>query len=862
MTQLDEYPLGLLQSPNEQADPIGHRCWNGNDRMILGFMQSQMYAAEIQYIASCTTSAEAFRTLRTHHEKRSGLTQLQLIQNLMQITFDDDPTHFDNNITTFRDLVYRIESIGHVDVHRLGLLFLLLNLKSSHPTVHDALAVALMDGSISVELMENRMQYYFEMHGAQQGQQHMSGSSITLPAQLPLRTVMCPNCKRPGHSIEFCIAPGGKMEGLSMQDAIDRQCVVRDNMRQHVKPREETNAPSNGTLLKLDNDGSVWIASICYRPDSKISAALANSEHPILDPDLDKYSDWPAGSSADMVLDTSAILIASINSTNVALLSHPTNIPFFLDSGASSHISCVCSDFVTLKQLDEPRKISGVGNASGPHAIMSHSSFHYIMNLIDDYSGYNWTHLLKAKSDAFGAFCTWLTATEIQSGKKLCYVLTDNGELRSTDMAHWCADCGITHQFTAPHTSAQNGRVERLHRTLMDKARTMCLACDAPLQMWDEFIVTTSYLTNLTASRTLNGHTPHKLWFNAKPSISHLREIGCRAYVLISRNNPKIAARSLECILIGYTPNSKAYRCWDRQGSHVIGSHHVHFIEHLQGSSHTLTPGVIINPLEDTADHNAPSFPSFAAPPPPLPSPLILSPPTHPPSTSPLPLCCSARRHIPAPTQQETCDGLEPKKGVTADLIQAVLALAKEKHEDDVSTASAHQSGEDSCHTRSETAMFVDVEDPDLPTWGQAIASSEQGKWLEGAQEEIHSLEDMEVFQLVPRLAVPSGRKILRGKFICKLKHDKLGNPTRYKVRWVAKGFQQVWGRDYTNTTSPTTCLASMHTILHIATCNDWRTDQYDVKTAFLNGILSEKEVQFMEQPPSFAAPGSESHVW
>ncbi len=610
MTQLDKYPLGLLRSPNERADPIGHRCWNGNDCMILGFMQSQMYAAEIQYIASCATSAEAFRTLRTCHEKRSGLTQLQLIQNLMQITFDDNPAHFDNNMTTFRDLVYRIESIGHVDVHRLGLLFFLLNLKSSHPTVHDALAAALMDGSISVELMENRMQYYFEMRGAQQGQQHMSGSFIALPAQLPPQTVMCPNCKCPGHSIKFCIAPGGKMEGLSMQDAIDRQCVIRDNMCQRVKPREETNTPSNGTLLKLDNDGSVWITSICYRPDSKISAALANSEHPILDPDLDEYSDWPAGSSTDTVLNTSAILITSIDSTDVVFLSHPTNIPFFLDSGASSHISCVRSGFVTLKQLDEPRtkgmtinlslapqacdhcvrgkqacspilKVREGARAtrwlehvyidlSGPHAIMSHSSFCYIMNLIDDYSRYNWTHLLKAKSDTFGAFCTWLTATEIQSGKKLCYVLTDNGELCSTDMAHWCADRGITHQFTAPHTSAQNGRVEHLHRTLMDKACTMRLACDAPLQMWDEFIVTASYLTNLTASHTLNGRTPHELWFNAKPSISHLREIGCRAYVLISGNNPKIAAHSLECILIRYTPNSKAYRCWDRQGSHVV----------------------------------------------------------------------------------------------------------------------------------------------------------------------------------------------------------------------------------------------------------------------------------------------------
>ena len=181
------------------------------------------------------------------------------------------------------------------------------------------------------------------------------------------------------------------------------------------------------------------------------------------------------------------------------------------------------------------------------------------MNFIDDYSGYCWTHLLKAKSDAFPAFCNWLLAVETQTRSTLCYLTTDNGELRSADMASWCAARGITHQFMAPHTSAQNSHVERLHRTLMDKARTMRLACDAPLNMWDEFILMASYLTTLTASRSLNGCTPFELWFGRKPSLTCLREIGCRAFVLISGNNPKIAAQSVEHVLIGYATSSKGY---------------------------------------------------------------------------------------------------------------------------------------------------------------------------------------------------------------------------------------------------------------------------------------------------------------
>ena len=71
--------------------------------------------------------------------------------------------------------------------------------------------------------------------------------------------------------------------------------------------------------------------------------------------------------------------------------------------------------------------------------------------------------------------------------------MTDNGKLHSQETTAWCAKKGITHQFTALHTSAQNCCVEHLHRTLMKKVRAMHLACDNPLHLWDEFVQTASY---------------------------------------------------------------------------------------------------------------------------------------------------------------------------------------------------------------------------------------------------------------------------------------------------------------------------------------------------------------------------------
>ncbi|KAN0134314.1 hypothetical protein V8E53_007812 [Lactarius tabidus] len=61
VAQLDEYPLGLLQRPDELTDPHGHFCWKGNDRMIFAYMKFQMSLLEEQHIEKCATSASLGR---------------------------------------------------------------------------------------------------------------------------------------------------------------------------------------------------------------------------------------------------------------------------------------------------------------------------------------------------------------------------------------------------------------------------------------------------------------------------------------------------------------------------------------------------------------------------------------------------------------------------------------------------------------------------------------------------------------------------------------------------------------------------------------------------------------------------------
>ena len=49
---------------------------------------------------------------------------------------------------------------------------------------------------------------------------------------------------------------------------------------------------------------------------------------------------------------------------------------------------------------------------------------------------------------------------------------------------------------------------------------------------------------------------------------------------------------------------------------------------------------------------------------------------------------------------------------------------------------------------------------------------------------------------------------------------------------------------------------------MHIAAILDWDIQHFDIKTAFLHGVLPNTETVFVEQPPGFEEPGKSDWVW
>ena len=67
---------------------------------------------------------------------------------------------------------------------------------------------------------------------------------------------------------------------------------------------------------------------------------------------------------------------------------------------------------------------------------------------------------------------------------------------------------------------------------------------------------------------------------------------------------------------------------------------------------------------------------------------------------------------------------------------------------------------------------------------------------------------------------------------------------------------------DYYNTFAPIAKLLSFQLILAVAAWNGWTADSFDFNSAYLNSVLDDDKVVFLEQPPNYAKKTPKLFVW
>ena len=515
----------------------------------------------------------------------------------------------------------------------------------------------------------------------------------------------------------------------------------------------------------------------------------------------------------------------------------------------------------------------------GPMPVRGLEDELYVVTALDDFSGYAETILTRTKAEAASALVNLLVRWQRTTGRKLKTLRTDQGTEFLGVLSDYCTRKGISRQTSTVYTPEQNGRAERLNRTLIERSRALLLEHNLPKLVWSEAMVTASYLRNRVTSGDLKV-TPYELFYGEKPDVSHLRVYGCKAFAYIEKNQrDKLDAVSDEYALVGYSTTSKAYRLL-----HPGVNGEPTIVEAISVRFHEDSAPSFLKRLSQ--ENAAPALPGggFVLPAQPL------DPEYHPGDSN------ATASHTSAADDSEDADEDDGAEGEAPGTGGAATGVGDVEHGEEASVAGSNATG------NAGTPAAPEVPEPDVPVVPDLSqlhlgdnaepmdAEEAQPRrypkrernpptsWYRNAAARLHTLDGLtdnptsyeEVKQRPDRhlfdkaiademsqiyglgvgveTELPVGVKPLPSRLVFNVKRDGQGQLDKYKARLVAKGFKQVPGRDYDEVFAPTAQHVTLRLLLAYASAHDLEVDQLDVKTAFLNGDLNEEV--YIKLPP------------
>jgi hypothetical protein len=488
------------------------------------------------------------------------------------------------------------------------------------------------------------------------------------------------------------------------------------------------------------------------------------------------------------------------------------------------------------------------GDLCGPISPATPGGKKHFLLLVDDASRYMWLTLLQNKGEAAAAIKRFQARSEAESGFCLKLLRTDNGgEFTSAEFAAHCTESGVKRQLTAPYSPQQNGVVERRNQTILSMVQSLLKAKSVPVCYWGEAVTMAVFLLNRAPTKCHDNKTLYEAWFGRKPAVGHLRTFGCLAYVKDVRPHiTKLLDRGKPMVFLGYVDGSKAYKVFDPKSGRVHVSRDVVFDEGA-GWDWDATAGMMSPPppsdftveyvvTQEPAREESPAPTTTAA----SPGHGAAMPGATPPTPSPTSLLNAGSPCFVSPPQDGD-DNLDADANDCPPRYRSIDGILGE----------AYTPGLAARDLADGELYLLAAEEP--ATFGEAEHHQE---WRHAMLEEISSIEDNKTWRLVD---LPPGHRANGLKWVYKIKKDAGGMITKHKARLVAKGYAQQPGVDFDEVFAPVARLESVRMLLTRAAQAGWPVHHMDVKSAFLNGELTEEV--YVKQPPRFVVDGREHQV-
>ncbi|KAK1629475.1 hypothetical protein QYE76_003790 [Lolium multiflorum] len=500
----------------------------------------------------------------------------------------------------------------------------------------------------------------------------------------------------------------------------------------------------------------------------------------------------------------------------------------------------------------------------------------------------------------------------------------NGSEFKNYTLNDFLSDEGIRHQYSAAYTPQQNGVAERKNRTLMDMARSMMAEYKSRYNFWAEAISTACHSSNRLYLRKGLNKTPYEILTGNKPNISYFKVFGCKCFYKIKGVRlSKFAPKALEGIFVGYGAESHTYRVFDVSSGIIIESCSVKFEENdgsqvgqvdvcagdeipqdaivrmgvgffrpIEGHGVASREGLCSTTVEPSSSQHqqTPSLEANDAPT----QEQEENPPSHEQDQGqdqprihdgsdeyPFDICASPnivqdQAHEDEHSQEIEEAQIEGQDGDPNDQVDQVkpprprrtkeeiearrlarrdrnLEILGHTHDKVLSDVRGRVSTRRQLANFSNHHAYISLVEPK-----KVFEALEDSDWLEAMHEELNNFKRNKVWTLVEK--PKECRNVIGTKWIFKNKQDEFGNVVRNKARLVAQGFSQVEGIDFGETYAPVARLESIRILLAYASHHNFKLQQMDVKSAFLNGPLHEEV--YVKQPPGFEDLNFPNHVY
>nr|GFA06853.1 integrase, catalytic region, zinc finger, CCHC-type, peptidase aspartic, catalytic [Tanacetum cinerariifolium] len=478
--------------------------------------------------------------------------------------------------------------------------------------------------------------------------------------------------------------------------------------------------------------------------------------------------------------------------------------------------------------------------------------------------------------------------------------LTPSSKRRS-QLLHMDLCEGILHQTFVARTPKQNGVVERQNRTLVEAARTMLSAAKVPLFFWAEAIATACFTQNRSLVIPRHEKTPYYIINNRNLLVKFFHIFGSLCYIVRDgKNLDKMKEKGDECIFVGYSTLSRAYRVFNKRTRVIMESIHINFNElpHMALDQISSDPApecqtMVLEhaSLSPVIQHqaNVPQADRIVT------------------TSNELDLLfslmfdellnrsskvvsksfgvCSTdapnqRQHHTTPlnnhiTHAPTCQvaSLAPSVSSSKNINQVETYAENDQVADDEFINIFFTPVQDQGETSSRHVDLLNMHTfykryPSEHRWtkdhplerviGNPSQSIRTRRQLESnaemcmftLTEELHQFDRLDVWELVDR---PLCRNVINLKWIWKNKRDEENTVIRNKSRLVAKGYAQKEGVDFEESFAPVARLEAVRLFIAYAAHKFFTVYQMDVKIAFLYG--PPKEEVYVNQPDGFVDP-------